>query len=217
MEPHLRRHTGPAVVFRDYNDMAARIDTEELAVTKDSVIVLQSAGPQGAPGVTASLLPAMSAQCVTGGVLLTFADGGTSAVCNGAQGPQGAQGTQGLQGLQGPPGVQGLTGAQGPAGSTGPQGIQGPPGPPGAVLYLDGGAPFVAPGRVQFAGFTSALFNGNLGGITGANAKCSTEFAGSFLCTYDDFSSAETSASPGAAAVCCMPKKKWSAIGATAK
>lgn len=51
MEPHLRKHTGPAVVFKDYNDMAARIDDPQLPVTKDSVIVLQSAGPQGAPGM----------------------------------------------------------------------------------------------------------------------------------------------------------------------
>ncbi len=51
MEPQLRRHTGPAVVFRDYNDMAARIDDPALPVTRDSVIVLQSAGPQGAPGM----------------------------------------------------------------------------------------------------------------------------------------------------------------------
>jgi dihydroxy-acid dehydratase len=51
MEPQLRKHTGPAVVFRDYNDMSARIDSPDLQVTKDSVIVLQSAGPQGAPGM----------------------------------------------------------------------------------------------------------------------------------------------------------------------
>ena len=51
MEQHLARHTGPAVVFRDYNDMAARIDDPDLPVTKDSVLVLQSAGPQGAPGL----------------------------------------------------------------------------------------------------------------------------------------------------------------------
>ena len=51
MEPHLRKHSGPAVVFRNYNDMAARIDDPALDVTKDSVIVLQSAGPQGAPGM----------------------------------------------------------------------------------------------------------------------------------------------------------------------
>jgi dihydroxyacid dehydratase/phosphogluconate dehydratase len=51
MEPQLRKHKGPAVVFKDYNDMNARIDAPDLAVTKDSVIVLQSAGPQGAPGM----------------------------------------------------------------------------------------------------------------------------------------------------------------------
>jgi len=51
MEPHLARHTGPAVVFRDYNDMAARIDDPALVVNRDSVLVLQSAGPQGAPGL----------------------------------------------------------------------------------------------------------------------------------------------------------------------
>jgi len=50
-EPQLLRHTGPAVVFRDYNDMAARIDDPALPVTKDSVIVLQHAGPLGAPGM----------------------------------------------------------------------------------------------------------------------------------------------------------------------
>ncbi|MFO1316127.1 MAG: L-arabinonate dehydratase [Burkholderiales bacterium] len=50
-EPHLLRHTGPAVVFADYNDMAARIDDPALPVTKDSVIVLQNGGPLGAPGM----------------------------------------------------------------------------------------------------------------------------------------------------------------------
>jgi len=50
-EPHLLRHTGPAIVFADYNDMAARIDDPALPVTKDSVIVLKHAGPQGAPGM----------------------------------------------------------------------------------------------------------------------------------------------------------------------
>ena len=50
-EPHLLKHTGPAVVFADYNDMAARIDDPALPITKDSVIVLQNAGPLGAPGM----------------------------------------------------------------------------------------------------------------------------------------------------------------------
>jgi dihydroxy-acid dehydratase len=51
MEAHLLNHRGRAVVFKDYADMAARIDTEELDVSADSVIVLQHAGPIGAPGM----------------------------------------------------------------------------------------------------------------------------------------------------------------------
>lgn len=50
-EPRLHRHTGRAVVFASYADMAARIDDPDLDVDADSVIVLQNAGPQGAPGM----------------------------------------------------------------------------------------------------------------------------------------------------------------------
>ena len=50
-EPHLLTHSGPAVVFEDYNDMAARIDDPNLPVTKDSVLVLKMAGPLGGPGM----------------------------------------------------------------------------------------------------------------------------------------------------------------------
>jgi dihydroxy-acid dehydratase len=50
-EPRFLRHNGPAIVFADYNDMAARIDDPELPVTADSVLVLRHAGPQGAPGM----------------------------------------------------------------------------------------------------------------------------------------------------------------------
>ena len=41
---------GPAVVFRNYNDLAARIDDPALPVTADSVLVLQDAGPLGGAG-----------------------------------------------------------------------------------------------------------------------------------------------------------------------
>lgn len=47
----LLSHTGPAVVFDDYNDMAARIDDPNLDVTADSVLVLRNSGPQGGPGM----------------------------------------------------------------------------------------------------------------------------------------------------------------------
>ncbi|MFZ2736906.1 MAG: L-arabinonate dehydratase [Burkholderiaceae bacterium] len=51
MEKRFYQHQGRAVVFKDYNDMNARIDDPALDVDADSVIVLQSAGPQGAPGM----------------------------------------------------------------------------------------------------------------------------------------------------------------------
>jgi dihydroxy-acid dehydratase len=50
-EARLLRHTGKAVVFKDYNDMAARIDDPALAVDRDSVLVLQNGGPLGGPGM----------------------------------------------------------------------------------------------------------------------------------------------------------------------
>jgi dihydroxy-acid dehydratase len=50
-DPAFWQHTGPAVVFADYNDLAARLDDPDLPVTKDSVLVLQNAGPKGAPGM----------------------------------------------------------------------------------------------------------------------------------------------------------------------
>ena len=50
-DPKLHVHTGPAVVFEDYNDMAARIDDEHLEIDENSVIVLKNAGPVGAPGM----------------------------------------------------------------------------------------------------------------------------------------------------------------------
>ncbi len=51
MEQQFRKHTGRAVVFKDHADLQARIDDPDLDIDKDCVIVLQSAGPQGAPGM----------------------------------------------------------------------------------------------------------------------------------------------------------------------
>jgi dihydroxy-acid dehydratase len=50
-EPRLLKHSGKAVVFDDYNDMAARVDDPALEVDGDSVLVLRNAGPQGGPGM----------------------------------------------------------------------------------------------------------------------------------------------------------------------
>jgi dihydroxy-acid dehydratase len=49
--PALLQHVGPAVVFRNFHDLTDRIDDPDLPVTADSVIVLQEAGPIGAPGM----------------------------------------------------------------------------------------------------------------------------------------------------------------------
>jgi len=49
--PRLLQHTGAAIVFKDYNDLEARIDDPNLPVTEDSVLVLQNAGPLGGPGM----------------------------------------------------------------------------------------------------------------------------------------------------------------------
>ena len=47
----LLRHTGPAVVFDGYDDLAGRIDDPDLKVDADSVLILRGAGPIGAPGM----------------------------------------------------------------------------------------------------------------------------------------------------------------------
>ena len=49
--PKLLKHVGKAVVFEDYNDMAARIDSDDLEVDADSVLILRNAGPLGGPGM----------------------------------------------------------------------------------------------------------------------------------------------------------------------
>jgi dihydroxy-acid dehydratase len=50
-DPALLSHTGRAVVFSSYDDMAARIDDPALDLDASSVLVLQNAGPIGAPGM----------------------------------------------------------------------------------------------------------------------------------------------------------------------
>ncbi|WP_326788510.1 L-arabinonate dehydratase [Streptomyces sp. NBC_00151] len=50
-EPHLLKHTGPAVVFDDYRTMQRTIDDPSLGITADSVLVLRGSGPKGGPGM----------------------------------------------------------------------------------------------------------------------------------------------------------------------
>jgi dihydroxy-acid dehydratase len=47
----LLKHSGPAVVFDSIEDFHARIDSPDLDVTADSVLVLRGCGPKGYPGM----------------------------------------------------------------------------------------------------------------------------------------------------------------------
>jgi dihydroxy-acid dehydratase len=50
-DPKLMEHSGRAVVFEDSADLAARIDSDDLDVNADDVLVLKRIGPKGAPGM----------------------------------------------------------------------------------------------------------------------------------------------------------------------
>jgi dihydroxy-acid dehydratase len=47
----LMEHTGRAVVFENADDLARRIDADDLDVTADDILVLKNIGPKGAPGM----------------------------------------------------------------------------------------------------------------------------------------------------------------------
>ena len=51
MDSKLMRHEGRAVVFSSLEDLANRVDDPALDVNADDVLVLQNAGPKGAPGM----------------------------------------------------------------------------------------------------------------------------------------------------------------------
>jgi len=49
--PHLMQHTGKAVVFDNIEDFKARIDSPELEVDENSILILKNVGPKGYPGM----------------------------------------------------------------------------------------------------------------------------------------------------------------------
>ncbi|MDR0225460.1 MAG: dihydroxy-acid dehydratase [Burkholderiaceae bacterium] len=49
--PKLMEHEGRAVVFENAADLALRIDSDDLDVTADDILVLKNIGPKGAPGM----------------------------------------------------------------------------------------------------------------------------------------------------------------------
>ena len=64
----LLRHRGPAVVFRGYDDMLARVDDPGLPVTAGSVLVLAGCGPAGVPGMPEWGMIPIPARLVRAGV-----------------------------------------------------------------------------------------------------------------------------------------------------
>ncbi len=154
------------------------------------------AGPTGAPGVQGPI--GLQGPI---GMLGPVGPAGMAGP-TGAPGVQGPIGLQGPAGTVGPAGMTGMTGAPGIAGPTGSPGVtgpMGPPGPAGPALLLDGGTiPVSASDGFSFAGFTATLYDGNLGGPIGANAKCAAEYTGSHLCTEREFSWTGASTIPGA-------------------
>ncbi len=75
--PELLQHRGRAVVFENLNDYKRRIVDPELAVDKDSILVLKNCGPKGYPGMAEvgnmGLPPKLLAQGITDMVRLSDA------------------------------------------------------------------------------------------------------------------------------------------------
>lgn len=156
------------------------------------------AGPMGAPG-SAGPMGAQGPMGPQGPMGMPGPAGATGAV--GAQGPAGVQGPPGAAGVagpSGPAGAPGAPGAAGPVGAPGPVGPQGPAGPEGPVRYLDGGLVVIGASGPEFAGFTLATYTGDLGGMFGANQKCSAEFPGSYFCLGSEFDLANPVTAPPA-------------------
>lgn len=85
-EPRLREHKGRAIVFRDYNHMAAEIERADLDVTADDVLVLQNSGPKGGPGMPEWGMLPIPRKLVEQGVrdMLRISDGRMSGTSYGA-------------------------------------------------------------------------------------------------------------------------------------
>jgi dihydroxy-acid dehydratase len=81
----LLRHRGQAITFENAADLAARLDSPDLPVTRDSVLVLKGIGPIGNPGMPeAGLIPIprkLASQGVTD--MLRISDGRMSGTAGG--------------------------------------------------------------------------------------------------------------------------------------
>jgi hypothetical protein len=145
-------------------NMAAYFDTKENSATSHpAYLSIAWRGPEGPRGLQGDPGP-------TGATGLIGATGATGATGVGVAGDRGATGSTGA------------TGAPGATGATGPGGLD-------AVsisalcglLAREGMSPPAAWDCRRLVFVTSALYNGNLGGIAGADAKCMTRAAAAGL------------------------------------
>ncbi|KAI5465338.1 dihydroxy-acid/6-phosphogluconate dehydratase [Mariannaea sp. PMI_226] len=84
----LLNHSGPAVVFANSADLADRVDSPDLEVTADSVLVLQNIGPVGNPGMPEAGLIPIPRKIASQGVsdMLRLSDGRMSGTAGGTIG-----------------------------------------------------------------------------------------------------------------------------------
>jgi dihydroxy-acid dehydratase len=84
-EKRLMHHSGPAVVFSNSADLARRLDDPDLSVDADSVLVLQSIGPKGNPGMPEAGLIPIPRKLAAQGVqdMLRLSDGRMSGTAGG--------------------------------------------------------------------------------------------------------------------------------------
>ena len=135
-------------------------------------------GPQGLAGLTGPAGPQGPAGATgpQGPIGLTGPAGATGPQgLAGLTGPAGPQGPAGDAGLQGPVGLTGPAGPQGSKGDKGDKGDSGSPGGSGApfpslIEKVYGLKPDTDDCRIVFV--TSMSFNGNLGGLAGADQQC---------------------------------------------
>ncbi|KAI5477391.1 hypothetical protein MNV49_006458 [Pseudohyphozyma bogoriensis] len=86
MSPALRQHVGKAVVFTSAKDLTERIDSPDLEVDKDSVLVLQNIGPVGNPGMPEAGYIPIPKKLARAGVtdMVRISDGRMSGTASGA-------------------------------------------------------------------------------------------------------------------------------------
>ena|SRR2546423_3560370 len=81
----LRKHSGPACVFENSIDLPERIDSAELEVSRDAVLVLKNIGSIGNPGIPEARVIPIPRKLGAKGIkdMLSISDGRMSSTAGG--------------------------------------------------------------------------------------------------------------------------------------